>query len=1139
APDTVTTGTYPYIPFYGTSGAAPHAAGAAALLLSETPGLTGSGLRSRLLASVIPGGDPYAYGQGRLQLTLAVIPNQAPTAAYTFVPTSPTAGQTISFDGSLSSDPDGTVTSWEWSFGDGQSGTGQHASHSYVGAGTYTVTLLVRDDDGATDSETKQVTVGAVPNQAPTAAYVVAPPNPVVGQTVAFDGSSSHDTDGVITSWEWSFGDGQVASGSQTTHSYGSAGIYSVTLVVRDDDGATDSETKQLTVTAAPNQPPTAVFPVTPTAPEVGETVTFDGSASSDADGYPVNWQWSFGDGQSASGVQVTHTYAAAGTYSVTLVVHDDDGATDAETQQIAVAAPALPDLVVTNIATSPQQPTIGDTITFQVTLANQGAADAGLFRVRLDGASSSTGGYLWGLAAGASQTVTLSRTLTQSVETFTVTVDDQGQVSESNEGNNVAQETITAVVAAPVADAGGPYSGTVGQPVAFDGSASTGTITTYSWSFGDGGTAQGATPTHSYSGSGTYTAILTVTGPGGQSSDSAPVTVSAAQPPLAVQLSLPKPSYESGEPIIITYAINRPAYVYICDVDATGVVRLVFPNYREPNNQLAAGTYTLPGAPGYSIVVGPPTGTETLYAFAATGPLSAFPTSYGSGFPVLSYDPSGFRSAVLQAMQAQYPSGERADDVLSFSVTSPPPTTGTLLLSSNPLGAAITVDGVPMGVTSAQLTLSAGSHSVTLSLPGHQTESFAVVITAGQTTSRSVTLTPLVSNQDPVADFSYSPPGPTVGQSVSFDASSSDDPDGSIMSYAWNFGDGGSGSGVSTTHTYTSSGTRTVTLTVTDTEGATDSHSATISVSTVSVPEPRGHWRFNEGGGSTASDSSANGNHGSLVGPSWATSADGSGALGFDGVDDIVRILASTSLNSFGTKLTLEAWIQPSALGGTQRILSQDGSGSNDNRFFLSTEGNFVSASVYTGTWVTVIGDYRATIYNGIWYHVAAVYDGRLLALYLNGDRIAITYASGIVGEGQGAVMTTIGGKEDGTQMFAGLIDEVHVHGVNVRPTSFTRLPASYVPPSPTNQPPVADFTFSPENPKVGDLVRFDSSASYDPEDGANLSKRWHFSDGATASGGSPRRTWDQAGTYTVTLTVWDTGGLETSITKEVTVSP
>jgi len=182
----------------------------------------------------------YAAGTG------SQAPNFAPTAAFT----TSTAGLAVAVDGRGSSDPDGTVVSHSWTFGDGATATGAEASHTYAAAGTYTVTLTVTDDDGATGTTTRQVTVAPVPNVAPTAAFTVTADQ----LAVAVDGRGSSDPDGSVVSHAWSFGDGGTATGAEAAHTYAAAGTYDVTLTVTDDDGATGSLTRQVTVStvAAP-----------------------------------------------------------------------------------------------------------------------------------------------------------------------------------------------------------------------------------------------------------------------------------------------------------------------------------------------------------------------------------------------------------------------------------------------------------------------------------------------------------------------------------------------------------------------------------------------------------------------------------------------------------------------------------------------------------------------------------------------------------------------------------------------------------------------------------------------------------------------------------------------------------------------
>lgn len=770
APDNVTTGTSPYTTFPGTSGAAPHVSGAAALLLSQTPGLSESALRAQLLSQVIPMGSINVYGSGRLSLQAPASANQAPTASFSYTPSSPLAGTTVSFNASASTDTDGSIVLYEWDF------TG----------------------DGITD-----------------------------------------------------------ATGLTQARSF-AAGSYSIRLKVTDNDGATDTQIESLFVSSTPNTPPNAVLSISPSSGQPGTWFTFSAAGSNDPDGSITSYVWSFGDGNTSSGVTAYHTYASPGTYTVVLTVTDDDGATDTAAQGLSVQTASAPDLIVQSITYVPSSPTIGQSVTFSSTIRNQGNASAGSFRVRLAGTSSSTQTYVTQLAAGASQIISLTLPLTSASETFTVTVDDLSQVSESSETNNTRTVLVTAAVTPLVADAGGPYSGTAGSSVTFNGSSSTGTITTYLWSFGDGGSAQGVSPSHTYASAGTYPVTLTTYGSGGQQSvDTTQAVISAAAPALTAQLYLPQASYQVGDALVITYTVNRAAYVYLADVTADGRVTLLFPSWFESTPSVTAGTHIVPGSGSYSLQVSEPTGIETLYLFAASGPISGFPTSFSYGFPLLSTNASAFRTAILATMQTQFTSGNWAFDTLSFEVTSPAPTTGNIRVLSSPTNALVKIDGISVGYTThEQPNVAPGTHTVEISKSGYQTVTQPTSVVAGATSTVSVTLVPIPTNAPPVANFNFSPASPTAGEIVSFDASGSNDADGSISSYAWTFGDGGTGSGQFATHSYPASGTYSVTLTVTDNGGAhgTLTKSVTVGssedvgwVSPVSFEDPASNWLVEE----------------------------------------------------------------------------------------------------------------------------------------------------------------------------------------------------------------------------------------------------------------------------------------------------
>ena len=160
----------------------------------------------------------------------------APTAVFTYS----CGGFTCSFDASGSSDPDGTITSYSWVFGDGTTGSGATVSHTYAAGGAYVVTLTVADNGGSTATETQSVTV----NSPPVASFTTA----CTGVACNFNGSASSDSDGTITSYAWNLGDGTVVSGPTASHTYATGGIYPVTLTVTDNGGAVGTQSKSVTV---------------------------------------------------------------------------------------------------------------------------------------------------------------------------------------------------------------------------------------------------------------------------------------------------------------------------------------------------------------------------------------------------------------------------------------------------------------------------------------------------------------------------------------------------------------------------------------------------------------------------------------------------------------------------------------------------------------------------------------------------------------------------------------------------------------------------------------------------------------------------------------------------------------------------
>lgn len=151
-------------------------------------------------------------------------------------PTSGLVGETLSFSGADSTDPDGHIVSYVWDFGDGTTGSGVNVTHSYSMAGSYKVTLTVTDNGGSGDSATHTVQINEPTSKnQPPKAVIRGPTSGLVGETLSFSGSDSTDSDGRIVSYAWDFGDGTTGSGVNVTHVYTTAGSYQVTLTVTDD----------------------------------------------------------------------------------------------------------------------------------------------------------------------------------------------------------------------------------------------------------------------------------------------------------------------------------------------------------------------------------------------------------------------------------------------------------------------------------------------------------------------------------------------------------------------------------------------------------------------------------------------------------------------------------------------------------------------------------------------------------------------------------------------------------------------------------------------------------------------------------------------------------------------------------------
>jgi PKD repeat protein len=267
-----------------------------------------------------------------------IIPsNSVPAPQFTFLPATALANTAVVFDASTScavqldstghcTTPITDIASFAWDFGDGGTGSGVSTSHSFGNANSYAVRLTVTNKQGISAFISHTVTIGA--GVLPTPKFTFSPASPAAAQPVQFSASQSAAGLGhVINQYIWNFGDGSpTVTGVNVSHTFAVAAQYNVTLTVVDESGQQASTSSTVPVgTGAP----TAIF----TAAVTGiHTMTFDASASTAQGGATITqYQWSFGDGSfggPSAAPSISHTFVAAGTYTVTVSVTDSLGRT-------------------------------------------------------------------------------------------------------------------------------------------------------------------------------------------------------------------------------------------------------------------------------------------------------------------------------------------------------------------------------------------------------------------------------------------------------------------------------------------------------------------------------------------------------------------------------------------------------------------------------------------------------------------------------------------------------------------------------------------------------------------------------------------------------------------------------------------
>ncbi|TCL09880.1 PKD repeat protein [Shimia isoporae] len=749
------------------------------------------------------------------------------------------------FDAAGSFDRDGSIGSYSWEFDDLQTPLeAARVERAWPTAGVYNVRLIVRDDSGVANATAQDSLVVQVNHRPEAEAGAVIDTDRLL---VKLDAGGSSDADGDNLVYTWDFGDGSPpVFGREVAHVFPRAGQFPVTLWV--DDGSGLSNARDVDAT-------TVIINAQPVADAggnrdvcSGESILFDASGSSDADGDLLRYVWDFGDGSRSDIINPTHTYEMPGTYPVTLSVADESGsARGTDRDRVAVIV---------------QEGPIADAGPDMTVCVNQ--------EVRMDGSGStdadgSVNGFEWTFgdgsrASGATPVKSFERAGTYSV-TLTITGDAVGQCSPLDT-DTVTVEVLPAKTQEIVAVERAPVGSAVSFTAQLGDEAGTGDPVAFDWSFSDGGEASGQTASYTFAQPGEYLVTLTTTLEGGtqdcgQLLSRHKIVVNAAPEPL---IDGPDSvatgalvSFDAGLSLDVDGVITNYLWDFGDGTTTTGVVG----NHRYQK----AGTYTLrlevtdDADVANSVVVAerqitvnpvPIAGLDTPPALCVNTPRNwqvaaaegvIVDWAFGDGqtasglavehafskpglYPVAvtTDDGRGLANSVYrEEVYARVNAVPQADAGPDRTVC--PGEEVAFTAGAYDADGAITdyiwtfSDGVELrGADVVRGFEASGPVEVTLSV----VDDSGATCNTGQDTALILVNTP--PSVDAGAD--QSTPVGAAHDVLRFDASTASDPDGQGVLISWDFGDGTSLSGAVARHRYASAGDYTVTVTARDSSG-------------------------------------------------------------------------------------------------------------------------------------------------------------------------------------------------------------------------------------------------------------------------------------------------------------------------------
>lgn len=318
-----------------------------------------------------------------------------PIADYTAIPDTVCATTPIGFLNNSFG-----ASTFSWNFGDGSPlSTMMSPSHTYTTEGVFTSQLIAISAFGCRDTLQANIVVDSIPNSS-------------FGFTIECVGDTTYFTDlstGSMTDWLWNFGDGNTSTAINPSNLYATNGTYNVSLTVTNPVGCTHTSNQMVTV----NLVPTAAFTTSTTC--LGSLSSFTDAST----GFPVAWQWDFGDGSPISTLQnPTHTFASTGTFTVQFIAFGGSGCSDTTTGTITVTPIPTADFVFTSVCAT-------DTTFF--TSTSLGGPDTFLWNFGdgfTDATNDSTPSHVYTLAGTYNVTLTAGYAASGCTNSFTLPVD-------------------------------------------------------------------------------------------------------------------------------------------------------------------------------------------------------------------------------------------------------------------------------------------------------------------------------------------------------------------------------------------------------------------------------------------------------------------------------------------------------------------------------------------------------------------------------------------------------------------------------------------------------------------------------------------------------------------------------------------